>query len=572
MAIKKRKKKKGFRVGPGHRSVNLEHGEIPTTFDHAEDEVATNDNQKKCISLGMGFDPYASVRLWPADVKMQTEPVKDAKRSVAWKETDNNVMKFKIKREDFAESALFLEVADEEVGPDSVVGNGWIKIDEHLTGGVTKIEDFEHYISRAGMFAGEVTLDMMLLEEPGEKEHTLQLTIKSAKNLKKERGTDIAADPSTMFYVVLGFLSYLWGAGALFWYVEWEYLGEENRYPDDPDWMKGKITTWWEGFWFVYVTSTTVGFGDKFPTTKVGRILNSFAICFDVVYIGFALGLIMNFIASQAEQAQRKMQEKKFDEQKEYKLFIRRKKGLVENEIMPANTQEEVDEKAFADSIEKNRNRMFWWDLTIHTGLVLILIFGGSAFFYFESLETEDPWTYAQAFHFCFVTMSTVGYGDISPTKVRTQIVCIFYILFGVGLLVRVGELVCDKLGENQARKISQKKADESLMHWEQIAEFDVTGDGELKLDEFARGMLKATNKATDYDLEQIDQRFDMIDEDGSGYITKEDFDEMLKKRRASKLAKSPSKLVTNGLHSGSSKEGDSTFSGCAKWLGMDKK
>jgi len=185
--------------------------------------------------------------------------------------------------------------------------------------------------------------------------------------------------------------------------------------------------------------------------------------------------------------------------------------------------EEMNDQKTAGDEIARNA-QMFYWDLIIYSCLEISLIFGGSVFFYYDQIAWDSPWTYSQALHFCFVTTSTVGYGDIAPTSAGAKVFCLFYNLLSIGFLVKLGGLACDKMAEGQQKKIAQKKADESLMHWEQIAEFDVEGDGELDLYEFTRAMLKATGKCTQYDLDTIDTRFDHIDKDGSGYITKEDF------------------------------------------------
>merc|ERR1719228_2794767 len=120
-----------------------------------------------------------------------------------------------------------------------------------------------------------------------------------------------------MFYVVIGFFTFIVATGSMFTAIE--------KPPDDmnaEDVPSSRITTWWDGFWFVFITATIVGFGDKFPWTPTGRYINSLVICFDVLFIGFALGLIVDFIADSAEKARSKMKEETFDEGQEYRNFL----------------------------------------------------------------------------------------------------------------------------------------------------------------------------------------------------------------------------------------------------------
>ena len=59
------------------------------------------------------------------------------------------------------------------------------------------------------------------------------------------------------------------------------------------------------------------------------------------------------------------------------------------------------------------------------------LVLTGSLFYW----RFED-WTFIEALYFSIVTLTTVGYGDFSPTTAGTQIFTIFYILTGFGVLV----------------------------------------------------------------------------------------------------------------------------------------
>jgi voltage-gated potassium channel len=59
------------------------------------------------------------------------------------------------------------------------------------------------------------------------------------------------------------------------------------------------------------------------------------------------------------------------------------------------------------------------------------LVLTGTIFYW----RFED-WTIIEALYFSVVTLTTVGYGDLTPTTAGTQIFTIIYILTGLGVLV----------------------------------------------------------------------------------------------------------------------------------------
>ena len=61
--------------------------------------------------------------------------------------------------------------------------------------------------------------------------------------------------------------------------------------------------------------------------------------------------------------------------------------------------------------------------------VILILLFGSATFYHFA-----EKWRYLDALYFSAATMTTVGYGDITPKTDMGKIFTIVYVFTGVGI------------------------------------------------------------------------------------------------------------------------------------------
>ncbi|MCK8484108.1 potassium channel family protein [Aliiroseovarius sp. S2029] len=63
--------------------------------------------------------------------------------------------------------------------------------------------------------------------------------------------------------------------------------------------------------------------------------------------------------------------------------------------------------------------------------LALLMLVSGTIFY-----NRVEGWTWIDALYFSVTTMSTVGFGDLSPQTNAGKIFTVFYILVGVGIFV----------------------------------------------------------------------------------------------------------------------------------------
>jgi len=90
----------------------------------------------------------------------------------------------------------------------------------------------------------------------------------------------------------------------------------------------------------------------------------------------------------------------------------------------PARAAQARDQRSKKRRTNLKSHLMTWSMMIVSTAIYLVV--GAAVFTQYEG------WTVTDSVYFCVVTMSTVGYGDLSPTTDGTKLATVFFILVGI--------------------------------------------------------------------------------------------------------------------------------------------
>ncbi|KAL3982202.1 Ion channel family protein [Acanthocheilonema viteae] len=207
------------------------------------------------------------------------------------------------------------------------------------------------------------------------------------------------------------------------------------------------LWTYANSIFFATTVITTIGYGNLVPATQVGRIT---CICFALFGIPLLLvtiadiGKFLSDFLSFLYRTYRSFKRKVCRQSRRISHHYRDRSSSAQSSS--------VSTKAGSmnlNSIDINSESSCEDELRIPVVMVLFVLvaytaIGGLLF------RAWEGWQYFDAFYFCFITMATVGFGDIVPTEQMYMFFTMAYIIFGLALAT----MCIDLAGTEYIRKI----------------------------------------------------------------------------------------------------------------------
>ncbi|GMS78126.1 hypothetical protein PENTCL1PPCAC_301, partial [Pristionchus entomophagus] len=179
----------------------------------------------------------------------------------------------------------------------------------------------------------------------------------------------------------------------------------------------------WNAMLYAQTICTTIGYGHLYPSTNFGR-------GFTMIYAIFGIPLVLSILDDLGKLLTRALKTPWWL----IKCGCRR--------AFKYCTKQTIEEIRRLDEEDKKDLEIFDLPVPIAIFVVMAWIFICSATF----CIWEHEWDYFLAFYFFFISLSTIGLGDITPTQPKYLLMLFIYIIIGLSLVSMCINLIQAKL------------------------------------------------------------------------------------------------------------------------------
>lgn len=246
-----------------------------------------------------------------------------------------------------------------------------------------------------------------------------------------------------------------------------------------------------DGLYFSVVSLTTVGYGDITMTSDAKRLYVAAYLLIGVALVAGALSSVLDLLLSRHEQ---------------------RLAEALESTLGVGEVRRDVTAPA-----QRGFIRRLCAAVTVSVLVALLMGVIGLVV-----MSAAMGWSFEESVYWVVVTMTTVGYGDVTPTTTGTRIFAIVFIpvsTYALGKAIAdVAEARSKKAERESFVRILRQQLDKAA-----FSKMDRSGDGRVDRFEFLASTLLKQKKLTKEELDVITARFDEIDVDNTGFIEREE-------------------------------------------------
>ncbi|OAQ29585.1 hypothetical protein K457DRAFT_19088 [Linnemannia elongata AG-77] len=214
--------------------------------------------------------------------------------------------------------------------------------------------------------------------------------------------------------------------------------------------------TWLEGWSFdnavnfCIVSFSTIGYGNVSPQTIAGRVIFFFYAIIGISAVGYFIVALRNAVL----------------EQFQWRLLERFSKPAHITRVQTRMSTKDMSFPLARFEEEQRVKKMVKRNMIIRMSTIwIVLWFGGAGVF----CAFED-WSYLNSLYFCFVTLTTVGFGDMVPAEPGSIEFWNIYVFLGLTVFAYILSLFSDTMA-SQIHLVDDGEGDEEdegMYGWEQ--------------------------------------------------------------------------------------------------------
>ena len=120
------------------------------------------------------------------------------------------------------------------------------------------------------------------------------------------------------------------------------------------------------------------------------------------------------------------------------------------------------------ETLTEHEHQKYHRKIFLVLAATMIILFGGATFYYYI-----EQWSFLDALYFSTTTMTTVGYGDLTPHTNAGKMFTMVYIFLGVGIVLYTVSLLASHFVEVREEfwleRLGRIKFKQTLGFWEKI-------------------------------------------------------------------------------------------------------